>query len=59
MLNGSLSIEFSYFCSVAMKPLSLVRYGVQEALSLARNDSTLSTNSRGSTKDKKNAQASR
>ncbi|XP_037039796.1 dopamine D2-like receptor isoform X2 [Bradysia coprophila] len=45
--------------SVAMKPLSLVRYGVQEALSLARNDSTLSTNSRGSTKDKKNAQASR
>ncbi|KAJ6634612.1 Dopamine D2-like receptor [Pseudolycoriella hygida] len=45
--------------SVTMKPLSLVRYGVQEALSLARNDSTLSTNSRGSTKDKKNAQASR
>lgn len=42
-----------------MKPISIVRYGVQEALALARNDSTLSTNSRGSTKDKKNAQASR
>lgn len=41
-----------------MKPISFVRYGVQ-ALALARNDSTLSTNSRGSRKEKKNSQASR
>ncbi|XP_031626590.1 dopamine D2-like receptor isoform X2 [Contarinia nasturtii] len=45
--------------SMGMKPLSIVRYGVQGALSLTRNDSTVSTNSRGSRKDKKNSQASR
>nr|NP_001014760.2 dopamine 2-like receptor, isoform I [Drosophila melanogaster]AAX52462.2 dopamine 2-like receptor, isoform I [Drosophila melanogaster] len=46
--------------SVAMKPLSFVRYGVQEAMTLARNDSTLSTTSKTSSrKDKKNSQASR
>lgn len=45
--------------SVAMRPLSFMRSSVQDALSLARNDSTLSTNSRGSMKDKKNSQASR
>lgn len=45
--------------SMGMKPLSIVRYGVQGALSLTRNDSTISTNSRGSRKDKKNSQASR
>ncbi|XP_017853378.1 dopamine D2-like receptor isoform X3 [Drosophila busckii] len=45
---------------VAMKPLSFVRYGVQEAMTLARNDSTLSTTSKTSSrKDKKNSQASR
>lgn len=44
---------------MAMKPLNIVRYGVQGALSLTRNDSTISTNSRGSRKDKKNSQASR
>lgn len=38
---------------------NLVRSGVQSALSLSRNDSTLSTNSRDSRKDKKNTQASR
>lgn len=45
--------------SMSMKPLSIMRYGVQGALSLTRNDSTISTNSRGSRKDKKNSQASR
>ncbi|XP_037940352.1 dopamine D2-like receptor isoform X2 [Teleopsis dalmanni] len=46
--------------SVAMKPLSFVRYGVQEAMTLARNDSTLSATSKTSSrKDKKNSQASR
>ncbi|XP_055912479.1 dopamine D2-like receptor isoform X2 [Eupeodes corollae] len=46
--------------SVAMKPLSLVRYGVQEAITLARNDSTLSATSKTSSrKNKKNSQASR
>ncbi|XP_064537033.1 dopamine D2-like receptor isoform X2 [Drosophila montana] len=46
--------------SVAMKPLSFVRYGAQEAMTLARNDSTLSTTSKTSSrKDKKNSQASR
>lgn len=61
----TISIEFNYMMaytniySVAMKPLSYVRYGVQEALALARHDSTLSSSSRGSSKDKKNAQASR
>ncbi|KRF98842.1 uncharacterized protein Dwil_GK16340, isoform B [Drosophila willistoni] len=46
--------------NVAMKPLSFVRYGVQEAMTLARNDSTLSTTSKTSSrKDKKNSQASR
>lgn len=45
--------------SVSLRPLSLVRSGVQ-ALHINRNDSTLSTNStRGSRKDKKNSQASR
>lgn len=44
--------------SVSLKPLSIVRTGVQ-ALNISRNDSTLSTNSRGSRKDKKNLQASR
>ncbi|CAD7087398.1 unnamed protein product [Hermetia illucens] len=45
--------------SVAMKPLSFVRYGIQDALSLARHDSTLSSVSKNSRKDKKNSQASR
>ncbi|XP_054087233.1 dopamine D2-like receptor isoform X2 [Zeugodacus cucurbitae] len=46
--------------SVAMKPLSFVRCGVQEAMTLARNDSTLSAASKSSSrKDKKNSQASR
>lgn len=37
-----------------------MRSGVQQALSLSRNDSTLSTNSReNSRKDNKNIQASR
>ncbi|CAO1404754.1 unnamed protein product [Diamesa tonsa] len=46
--------------SVALKPMSMVRCGVQQALSLSRNDSTLSTNSReNSRKDNKNTQASR
>ncbi|EGK97179.1 AGAP004453-PC [Anopheles gambiae str. PEST] len=46
--------------NVTLKPLSLVRCGVQQALTLNRNDSTLSTNSRDSSrKDKKNTQASR
>ncbi|XP_053660158.1 dopamine D2-like receptor [Anopheles marshallii] len=54
--NGSPRKE----ASVTLKPLSLVRCGVQQALSLNRNDSTLSTNSRDSSrKDKKNTQASR
>lgn len=45
--------------SVSLRPLSLVRSSVQ-ALQIARNDSTLSSNSnRGSRKDKKNLQASR
>lgn len=35
------------------------RYGVQNTVSLTRHDSTLSTNSRGSRKDKKSSQASR
>nr|XP_029728590.1 dopamine D2-like receptor [Aedes albopictus] len=53
--NGSPRKE----ASVTLKPLSLVRCGVQQALSLNRNDSTLSTNSnsRESTrKDKKSVQ---
>lgn len=53
--NGSPRKE----ASVTLKPLSLVRCGVQQALSLNRNDSTLSTNSnsRDSTrKDKKSIQ---
>ncbi|XP_053671438.1 dopamine D2-like receptor [Anopheles nili] len=55
--NGSPRKETT---SVTLKPLSLVRCGVQQALSLNRNDSTLSTNSRDSSrKDKKNTQASR
>ncbi|XP_054728939.1 dopamine D2-like receptor [Anastrepha obliqua] len=46
--------------SVAMKPLSFVRYGVQEAMTLARHDSTLSATSKTSSrKDKKNSQATR
>ncbi|XP_049310282.1 dopamine D2-like receptor isoform X1 [Bactrocera dorsalis] len=46
--------------SVAMKPLSFVRCGVQEAITLARNDSTISAASKSSSrKDKKNSQASR
>lgn len=46
--------------SVALKQLSAVRSGVQQALSLSRNDSTLSANSRESSrKDNKNTQASR
>ncbi|XP_036227812.2 dopamine D2-like receptor isoform X2 [Bactrocera oleae] len=46
--------------SVAMKSLSFVRCGVQEAMTLARNDSTLSAASKSSSrKDKKNSQASR
>ncbi|XP_067635670.1 dopamine D2-like receptor [Eurosta solidaginis] len=46
--------------SVAMKPLSFVRYGVQEAMTLVRNDSTLSASSKTSSrKDKKGSQASR
>ncbi|XP_041764076.1 dopamine D2-like receptor isoform X3 [Anopheles merus] len=54
--NGSPRKE----ASVTLKPLSLVRCGVQQALTLNRNDSTLSTNSRDSSrKDKKNTQASR
>ncbi|XP_058055796.1 dopamine D2-like receptor [Anopheles bellator] len=57
--NGSPRKE----ASVTLKPLSLVRCGVQQALSLNRNDSTLSTNSTAtrdsSRKDKKNTQASR
>lgn len=44
--------------SISLKPLSIVRSSVQ-VLSLARNDSTLSANSKGSRKDKKNLQASR
>lgn len=44
--------------SVSLRPMSLVRSSVQ-ALQIARNDSTLSTNSKGSRKDKKNLQASR
>ncbi|XP_062563629.1 dopamine D2-like receptor [Armigeres subalbatus] len=54
--NGSPRKEAS---SVTLKPLSLVRCGVQQALALNRNDSTLSTNSnsRDSTrKDKKSIQ---
>ncbi|XP_055644005.1 dopamine D2-like receptor isoform X2 [Toxorhynchites rutilus septentrionalis] len=53
--NGSPKKE----ASVTLKPLSLVRCGVQQALTLNRHDSTLSTNSnsRDSTrKDKKNIQ---
>jgi hypothetical protein len=46
--------------SVALKQLSIVRSGVQQALSLSRNDSTMSANSRESSrKDNKNTQASR
>lgn len=48
--------------SVALKPgvVSMVRCGVQQALSLTRNDSTMSTHSReNSRKDNKNTQASR
>ncbi|KAL1402287.1 hypothetical protein pipiens_001876 [Culex pipiens pipiens] len=53
--NGSPRKE----ASVTLKPLSLVRCGVQQALTLNRNDSTLSTNSNsrdGTLKDKKGAQ---
>ncbi|XP_055547870.1 dopamine D2-like receptor isoform X3 [Wyeomyia smithii] len=53
--NGSPRKE----ASVTLKPLSLVRCGVQQALTLNRNDSTLSTNSNtrdGTMKDKKNTQ---
>uniref|UniRef100_A0A1B0FK81 G-protein coupled receptors family 1 profile domain-containing protein n=1 Tax=Glossina morsitans morsitans TaxID=37546 RepID=A0A1B0FK81_GLOMM len=46
--------------SAAIKPLSLVRYGVQEAMTLARTDSTLSTTSKTSSRrDKKPTQGSR
>ncbi|XP_030381529.1 dopamine D2-like receptor [Scaptodrosophila lebanonensis] len=46
--------------SVSMKPFPFGRYGAQEAMTLARNDSTLSTTSKTSSrKDKKNSQASR
>lgn len=52
--------KLNFYSNVALKPISsLVRCGVQSALSLSRNDSTLSTNSRDSRKDKKNVQASR
>uniref|UniRef100_A0A1A9VX17 G-protein coupled receptors family 1 profile domain-containing protein n=1 Tax=Glossina austeni TaxID=7395 RepID=A0A1A9VX17_GLOAU len=46
--------------AAAIKPLSLVRYGVQEAMTLARTDSTLSTTSKTSSRrDKKPTQGSR
>lgn len=61
----SLFLSIFFLClilcsSVALKQLSAVRSGVQQALSLSRNDSTLSANSRESSrKDNKNTQASR
>lgn len=58
-IDRAYSTDPSFKCSVAMRPLSFMRSSVQDALSLARNDSTLSTNSRGSRKDKKNSQATR
>ncbi|XP_055847128.1 dopamine D2-like receptor isoform X2 [Episyrphus balteatus] len=46
--------------SVAMKPLSFGRCGADEAITLARNDSTLSATSKTSSrKNKKSSQASR
>lgn len=59
MIDRTYLNDPSFRCSVAMRPLSFMRSSVQDALSLARNDSTLSTNSRGSRKDKKNSQATR
>lgn len=59
----SLTITISFLLvhllcySVGGKAVANVRYGVQS--SLTRNDSNISTNSRGSRKDKKNSQASR
>lgn len=47
----------SNFRSVGGKAVANIRYGVQSALT--RNDSNISTNSRGSRKEKKNSQASR
>ncbi|KAM7346832.1 dopamine D2-like receptor isoform 3-T4 [Cochliomyia hominivorax] len=57
--TGDISPKREHALSAAMKPLSFMRYGVQEAMTLARNDSTLSTTSKTSSrKDKKNTQAS-
>ncbi|XP_046802559.1 dopamine D2-like receptor isoform X2 [Lucilia cuprina] len=58
--TGDVSPKREHALSAAMKPLSFMRCGVQEAMTLARNDSTLSTTSKTSSrKDKKNTQASR
>ncbi|XP_061398805.1 dopamine D2-like receptor, partial [Musca vetustissima] len=58
--TGDVSPKREHALSAAMKPLSFMRYGVQEAMTLARNDSTLSSTSKTSSrKDKKNIQASR
>lgn len=56
--NGTNKTSKKEPLSVSLRPMSLVRSSVQ-ALQIARNDSTLSTNSKGSRKDKKNLQASR
>ncbi|XP_073831175.1 dopamine D2-like receptor isoform X2 [Musca autumnalis] len=58
--TGDVSPKREHALSAAIKPLSFMRYGVQEAMTLARNDSTLSSTSKTSSrKDKKNIQASR
>ncbi|XP_075157990.1 dopamine D2-like receptor [Haematobia irritans] len=58
--TGDVSPKRENALTGAIKPLSFLRYGVQEATALSRNDSTLSATSKSSSrKDKKNIQASR
>uniref|UniRef100_A0A1I8PCW6 G-protein coupled receptors family 1 profile domain-containing protein n=1 Tax=Stomoxys calcitrans TaxID=35570 RepID=A0A1I8PCW6_STOCA len=58
--TGDVSPKRENALTAAMKPLSFMRYGVQESTALSRNDSTLSATSKSSSrKDKKNIQASR